>query len=112
SPAPPRPPPADAPTPVPEVAAWNLDAERPLFTVQPGAQQLPERLALATLADFDGVAWTLDARLRAIGVVDEPLLPTGARRAGSDFAVVIEQLQGVWLPSAGTTTVADDDDLR
>ncbi len=103
--------PAAATNPIPEVAAWNLDAERPLFTVHPGAQPLPERLALATLADFDGAAWTLDARLRAIGVVDEPLLPAGSRRAGSDFAVVIEQLQGVWLPSAGTTTVADGAEL-
>lgn len=99
--------PAAATNPVPEVAAWNLDPDRTLFTVRPGAQQLPERLALATLADFDGAAWTLDARLRAIGVVDEPLLPDGTRRAGSDLTVVLEQLSGAWLPSAGRTTAAD-----
>ena len=99
--------PADATNPVPEVAAWNLDPDRELLTVHPGAQPLPERLALATLADFDGAAWTLDARLRAIGVVDTPLLPDGARRAGSDLTVVLGQLHGVWLPSAGTTTAVD-----
>src|SRR5690606_9486776 len=43
--------PAAATNPVPEVAAWNLDPDRTLLTVRPGAQQLPERLALATLAD-------------------------------------------------------------
>src|SRR5690606_7310393 len=93
--------PAAATNPVPEVAAWNLDPDRALLTVRPAAQQLPERLALATLADFDGAAWTLDARLRAIGVVDTPLLPDGARRTGSDLTVVLEQLGGVWVPSAG-----------
>ncbi len=99
--------PAAATNPVPEVAAWNLDPDRPLFTVRPGAQPLPERLALATLADFGGAAWTLDARLRVIGVVDQPLLPDGVRRAGSDLTVVLEQLGGAWLPSAGTTTAVD-----
>ncbi|WP_413452618.1 transglutaminase-like domain-containing protein [Georgenia phoenicis] len=99
--------PADASNPVPEVAAWNLDPDRALLAVHPGAQPLPERLALATLADFDGAAWTLDARLRAVGVVDTPLLADGARRAGSDLTVVLEQLHGVWLPSAGTTTAVD-----
>lgn len=99
--------PAAATNPVPEVTAWNLDPDRTLVTVRPGAQPLPERLALAALADFDGAAWTLDARLRAIGVVDTPLLPAGARRAGSDLTVVVEQLHGVWLPSTGTTTAVD-----
>ncbi|MEE6288451.1 transglutaminase domain-containing protein [Georgenia sp. MJ173] len=98
--------PATASNPVPEVSAWNLDGDRPLFVVAPRSQPLPERMALATLADFDGAAWTLDARLRAIGVVDEPLLPAGQRRASTDLVIRVDQLSGAWLPSSGVTTAS------
>lgn len=93
--------PASVANPIPQVTAWNLDADRELFRVTPRGAPLPDRLRLVTLSDYTGAHWQLDGRFRAVGVVDEPDLPSGRRWLPVDLDLEIVGLTGPWLPSAG-----------
>ena len=94
--------PVAATNPVPDIAAWTARADQALFTVQSGdGEPLPRRFTLAALPDFDGAAWRIDARLRAVGVVDQPDLTPGMWQRELTYVLQPEDLRGVWLPSAG-----------
>ena len=96
--------PAEAANPLPNVALWNARADAVLFTLEPLSEPAPTQVRLAVLPDFDGAAWTLDARLRQVGVVEEPDLPLGSWRQETSYQVVLADGTGAWLPSVGRTT--------
>lgn len=104
--------PVAATNPVPDLAAWTARPDQPLFSVAPlGSDQLPPRLMLAALPDFDGAAWRIEARLRGLGVVEEPDLPAGEHRTEASYLVQPEGLEGVWLPATGQVESVDADVL-
>lgn len=104
--------PAAANNPIPDLTVWTARADQALFTVQSGdGGPLPRRFRLAALPDFDGAAWRIDARLRAVGVVDEPDLPPGLRQRELTYVVQPEDLRGVWLPSVGRAATVSSDAL-
>ena len=96
--------PAEAANPLPNVALWNSRADAVLFTLEPLSAPAPTQVRLAVLPDFDGAAWTLDARLRQVGVVEEPDLPLGSWRQETDYQVTLADGTGAWLPSLGRST--------
>ena len=96
--------PAEAANPLPNVALWNSRPDAVLFTLEPLSEPAPTQVRLAALPDFDGAAWTLDARLRQVGVVEEPDLPLGSWRQEADYQVTLADGTGAWLPSLGRTT--------
>ncbi|WP_163540971.1 transglutaminase-like domain-containing protein [Occultella kanbiaonis] len=93
--------PLAATNPIPALSLWNSRPDTPLLSVSPDGADLPERLTIAALPDFDGAAWTIDARLRAVGVVDAPDLDPGTRQRDVAFVLTDSALGGVWVPSAG-----------
>ncbi|WP_154792660.1 transglutaminase-like domain-containing protein [Occultella kanbiaonis] len=93
--------PLAATNPIPALSLWNSRPNTPLLSVSPDGANLPERLTIAALPDFDGAAWTIDARLRAVGVVDEPDLDPGTRQREVAYVLTDSALGGVWVPSAG-----------
>jgi len=103
--APPRLP-AGAANPVPEMAVWSQRGDDVVFTVTAVEGALPERLALATLPDFDGAAWRVDAELRAMGVVAEPDTPPAVATRTATYELTPGDLAGPWVPSAGRATEA------
>ncbi|HLS48700.1 MAG TPA: transglutaminaseTgpA domain-containing protein [Actinomycetaceae bacterium] len=96
--------PAAVTNPLPELGSWQLRPDLELFTVHSSHGPVPPRLTLTVLPDFDGITWRLDARLRAIGVVDEATLPPGKRRAATELSFDIDGLTGPWLPSSGVSS--------
>lgn len=100
--------PVAATNPLPDLAAWSARADRTLFTVRSvDSGPVPSRLMLSALPDFDGATWRIGARLRAVGVVDEPDLPPGELRREVSYVVYPDQLDGVWLPAAGRAQEVD-----
>ena len=100
--------PVGATNPIPDLAAWTARSDQALFTVRsldPGP--VPERLMLAALPDFDGATWRIDARLRPVGVVEEPDLPAGELHREVSYVVEPTGLDGVWFPSAGRARAVD-----
>lgn len=95
--------PAAATHPIPQVTAWSQRGDAHLFTVWADEGQVPERLVLTALPDYDGSVWRLDARLRAIGVVDEQVVLPGDRQLRANLSMEIGDLDGIWLPSVGMT---------
>ncbi len=59
------------------------------------------RLHLVALTIFDGTAWQSDALYRPLGAVAAPALPGGTSRTAVTGDVIIEGLDGFWLPAAG-----------
>ncbi|WP_129667275.1 transglutaminase domain-containing protein [Phytoactinopolyspora endophytica] len=86
-------------SPLPMLGLWGEQSDLELFRVR---GQAPERLGLVALPDFDGVGWRVDTQFRPLGAVGEPDLRPGAYRGGYDMAVEIIDLEGMWLPAAGT----------
>ncbi|CAM3587793.1 transglutaminase-like domain-containing protein [Occultella aeris] len=93
--------PLAATNPIPTLSLWNSRPDTPVLSVSPDGASLPERLTIAALPDFDGAAWTIDARLRAVGVVDDPDLDPGTRQREVAYVLTDSALGGVWVPSAG-----------
>ncbi|WP_156876632.1 transglutaminase-like domain-containing protein [Microbacterium luticocti] len=91
--------PAQATNPLPDVALWNTRADETLFTI--AASPAPQRVRLAVLPDFDGAAWTLEGRLRQVGVVDKPDLPASTWRHTVTYRFEPGALTGAWVPSLG-----------
>lgn len=86
-----------------QAAVWSADPDRELLQVR---GDVPERLSLAVLPDFDGATWRGAVALREVGTVVSPALPPAARSARMDAEVVLTGLAddsagGSWLPSAG-----------
>src|SRR5699024_3513124 len=65
------------------------------------------RIRLAVLPDFDGAAWTLDGRLRQVGVVDSPDLEPGEWQRRLSYRVEPVDLDGAWVPSLGRATAVE-----
>ncbi len=103
--------PAEAANPLPNVALWNSRADDVLFTLTPRSEPVPTQVRLAVLPDFDGAAWTLDARLRQVGVVAEPDLPLGTWRQEVRYQVGLAEGTGAWLPSLGRATQVSGADV-
>ncbi|WP_454296302.1 DUF3488 and transglutaminase-like domain-containing protein [Salana multivorans] len=103
--------PALAANPVPQMAVWNQRGDDVVFTVTALEGELPERLALATLPDFDGAAWRVDAQLRSVGVVGEPDTAPGVATRTARFELTPVDTTGVWVPSAGRATQIDGEDV-
>ncbi|TDE91494.1 transglutaminase domain-containing protein [Occultella glacieicola] len=103
--------PLAATNPIPNLALWNARPNFPLLSVSPDGARLPERLTVAALPDFDGAAWTIDARLRAVGVVDEPDLQPGTRQREVAYVLADAALAGVWVPSAGMAAAVSGADV-
>lgn len=104
--------PVAATNPVPDLAAWTARPDQTLFTIRSvDSGPVPSRLMLTALPDFDGAAWRIDARLRALGVVEEPDLPAGQLHREVTYEIYPDQLGGVWLPTAGRARTVDADVL-
>lgn len=103
--------PAEAANPLPNVSLWNSRADDVLFTLRPVSGPAPTQVRLAVLPDFDGAAWTLDARLRQVGVVEEPDLPAGTWRQEVSYELTLADGTGAWLPSLGRTTAVSGADV-
>lgn len=104
--------PVAATNPVPDLAAWTARPDQTLFTIRSvDSGPVPSRLMLSALPDYDGAAWRIDARLRAVGVVEEPDLPAGRLQREATYEIYPDQLGGVWLPTAGRARTVDADVL-
>ncbi|MBZ2199342.1 transglutaminase-like domain-containing protein [Occultella gossypii] len=103
--------PLAATNPIPNLSLWNARPDTPVLSVSPDGARLPERLTIAALPDFDGAAWTIDARLRAVGVVDEPDLEPGTRQREVAYVLTDSALGGVWVPSAGMAQAVSGTDV-
>lgn len=85
------------------VASWLLDPARPLFKVR-AAELADQDWRLAVLTDFDGSTWSPPGLLRPTGgrvpggAAGTP--EAGVRRVPLDQRITVQQLGGVWLPSA------------
>jgi len=99
--------PADAANPVPQAAVWAQRPTEEMMTVTAVAGDLPERLALAVLPDYTGVAWTLDAELRPVGVVATPDTPPATATRTATYAVTPHGYGEAWLPAAGAVTAVE-----
>ena len=89
----------DAEAPLDLVAPW-LQSETVLFRVRADGP-LPTRLV--TLDQFDGVTWRVSGQWLPVGA--DPAGVSGSRPDERPVAaeVIIEQLDGPWLPSLGLT---------
>lgn len=96
--------PVEATNPMPDLALWSSGGDETLFDVTAADGALPERLAVATLPDFDGAVWRLDARLRPVGVVATPDTAPGRATRTATYTLTPGGIGGVWVPSAGTAT--------
>ncbi len=99
--------PADATNPVPQSAVWAQSPGTSLLTIAPVEGELPERVSLAVLPDYSGVAWTLDAELRAVGVIDEPDTRPGLQTRTATYTLTADEFAEVWIPTAGRPTAVD-----
>ncbi|WP_420113509.1 transglutaminase-like domain-containing protein [Pseudactinotalea sp.] len=96
--------PTDATNPVPQAAVWAQSPGTEMFTITAVDGQLPERLAAVVLPDYTGVAWMLDARLRAVGVVATPDTTPPRTTRTATYAIAPGEYREAWLPAAGTAT--------
>ncbi|WP_156252757.1 DUF3488 and transglutaminase-like domain-containing protein [Pseudactinotalea terrae] len=96
--------PTDAANPVPQAAVWAQSPDTELFSVTQVEGALPTLLSAVVLPDYTGVAWTLDARLRPVGVVAEPDTAPAARTRTATYTIMAGQYAEAWLPAAGTAT--------
>lgn len=96
--------PVDAANPVPQSALWALQPDAELFSLEAVEGELPERVAVAVLPDYDGVAWTLDAELRPVGVVADPDTAAARTTRTATYTVTAEDYAEAWFPAAGTAT--------
>ena len=104
--------PVGATNPMPDLAAWTARSDQSLFAVSSaGTGPVPSRLMLVALPDFDGATWRIDARLRAVGVVEEPDLPLGEQRREASYVIQPDGLGGVWFPAAGRAQAVDTEVL-
>lgn len=99
--------PAEATNPLPNVSLWNSRADDVLFRLTPIESAAPERIRLAVLPDFDGAAWTLDGRLRQVGVVDTPDLEPGEWQRSLTYRIERVELDGAWVPSLGRASAVE-----
>ncbi|WP_417563776.1 transglutaminase domain-containing protein [Microbacterium sp.] len=77
-------------------------ADAPLFTVDPVEGALPERIRLATLADYDGTAYRVAPASAGAGFVRVPARLPGAAGTSSTVRVHVEGLRGIWMPTFGS----------
>lgn len=96
--------PVDAANPIPQSALWALQPDAEMFSLAAVEGELPERVAVAVLPDYDGVAWTLDAELRPVGVVAEPDTAAARTTRSATYTVTAEGYTEAWFPAAGTAT--------
>lgn len=96
--------PTDATNPVPQAAVWAQSPDTEMLTVTRLEGDMPTMLSAVVLPDYTGVAWTLDARLRPVGVVATPdtAPPTATRTA--TYTIAAGAYGEAWLPAAGTAT--------
>ncbi|MGF2949393.1 DUF3488 and transglutaminase-like domain-containing protein [Microbacterium alcoholitolerans] len=106
---PPPPLPAQAVNPLPDVSRWNAEADSGLFALST-AGEMPERVRLAVLPDFDGASWTLDAGLRPVGVVATPDLPAGEWQTPVTLRLESGEIDSAWVPGVGHTSSVDAGD--
>jgi len=93
--------------PLPRLGAL-AGQDRVLFRHTAGAR----RLHLVALTAFDGSAWQAGAVYRPPGVVGPDTLPAGGRRSTVTTDVVIEALDGPWLPAPGLPEAVSGVDVR
>ena len=70
-----------------------------LFRVSGGA--LPERIRIATLDDYDGAVYRAGGDASGGRFIRVPSTRDAGAGASVEFEVAIEQLQGIWMPTAG-----------
>lgn len=96
--------------PLPQLAVWASRPDEELFRV---TGDVPERMSLVVLPDFDGASWRADVALRAVGTVATPDLAPGATLGRVEARVTLSGLAepelgvGGWLPAAGRVVGTD-----
>ncbi|EAP99842.1 hypothetical protein JNB_06724 [Janibacter sp. HTCC2649] len=96
-------------SPLPMLGVWADQTDLPLIEV---TGRPPARLTLAVLPDFEGASWSNNGRFTVPGAAPVADLPTGPSTLAYDLRVRVIALSGGWVPSAGSPTAIDLDEVR
>lgn len=96
-------------SPLPMLGVWADQTDIPLVEVTGRA---PARLTLAVLPDFEGASWSNGGRFTVPGAAPVADLPQGPSTLAYDMKVRVLALTGGWVPSAGSPSAIDLEDVR